>query len=672
MNQAYFLLTALLFYVGLVNAQEIPFSQQDYDARRATYVEKSLQNFNENAIVFQAFKGLPVDQDVLDKIVGRVYDEGEFRFSLVQLVRVLYFSDGQYEAQLLPAIQSIPLWLTPNEKIRGYWSENLSCMWLSNAYLLRQKYGITNVPEDLDNILNHWLDLKINYGFYEFYSTVYAPYTLAGVLNLVDFVEDPVIRSKAILVAERLLKEMLLLTNDKGVIFPASGRLGRYNAPYGSSINHLIYMLTGFGEPGASASHGGGFLATSTLDVKNVVESWKSKENFTLNIGHSLQEGFAINSPLQKNDRIIFQWSSGAYFHPDVAFETATLFNDYNLWDHREFREFSIFRNVPASLAATAAQIAGSISRSSVISGQNLAIFKDKSVTLSSVQDYWKGCKGYQQTPWVANTGKLAVFTSSGDLEALPSGDSKLDGNSTLPYVQQKDNVALIMYRANKDLALFGFDKHDIILNFSEDTYDEVAIEGQWILGREEDGYVAVLRHCYDKVAEDYVCDDQDGQVWGVIVGNKDMYGSFENFRSIVAQAKHEEKWIFKLQTLEWIYYGMIDIDGKKIEHYWNGNLLSFPQNPSTGIEYLSGNEGGFNIYPNPASSQFALQFNEVVNGKAIIRIMDISGKEVHVQTTDIWDTPVMMIDGSLWARGMYTVVVETSSGTMTRKLVLN
>jgi len=669
-----FTLLLLCIAGSFLFAQEIPFSQAEYDQRREAFIDVALANINTNSFVCQAYKGQPVGQSTFDYLLERLRTSGEFDFNLVQIVRMFYFTNGEYESKLLPAIDTIPLWLTPDEKLRVYWSENHIIMWLSSAYLLRQKYGWTNVPEDLDKMLNQWLDLKIQYGFYEFYSSVYFPFTLSGVLNLVDFAEDPVIRNKATLVANRMLKELLLCVNDQGVFYPAAGRnsADKYRNPYGQSVNHIIYMLTGLGEPATSASHGGGFLATTSLDVKSIVESWRSKENLILDIGHTLQEGFALNSHLQDNDRVIFQWSSGAYFHPDVALQTFNLIDGYRLWDHKEFNSFSLFKDLPGGgLITFAAEVAASISKSSLISGQKVGIFKDKSVTLCSIQDYWKGRLGYQQWPWAATAGKLPVYTQAGELGGFLAGED-LNRNSTLPYIAQKDNVALIMYRANKDLALFGYDKHDITLYFKENNYDEVAFEDQWILGREGDGYVAVLRHCYDKVDSIYTCDDQDGQVWGVIVGNSDMYGSFENFRTIVANARHEEKWIFKLNTLEWVYYGMIDIDGKMIEHYWNGNLLSFPKNPVTGIDYLSSNEGGFSIYPNPAGSQFAVQFNQPVKRGGSIRIMDMTGREVYFNRIDNLQSPVILLDCRQWGSGLYAVLVETSEGVMSRKLMVN
>ncbi len=305
--------------------------------------------------MIQAKLGIPVPQSTIDYYLNRMATSGEFDFDLIQIVRVFYFSNGEYEAQLLPGILAGPNWLSPNELKRVYWSENHIIMWTSSAYLLEQKYGNVLIP-DAKKLVEHWLDLKINYGFYEYFSSVYLPFTLSAVLNLVDFSEDPVIQQKAVLVANRLLKEVLMVSNDKGVYYQSSGRTAYapgeanvFQSPYGSSIHNLIYMLTGFGDTPKTAN-ASAFLATSTLNVKDIVESWKSKQDTIYSFGHTLSEGFAINSVLSPVNKTIFQWSSGAYFHPDVATQTFSLIKDYNLWDHKEFEEFKTFKNVPVQL----------------------------------------------------------------------------------------------------------------------------------------------------------------------------------------------------------------------------------------------------------------------------------------------------------------------------------
>lgn len=659
----------------LTYSQDIPFSQTVYDARKQAYIDSCIRNVNKSSCMIQAKLGIPVPQSTIDYYLNRMATSGEFDFDLIEIVRMFYFSNGQYESQLLSGILAGPNWLTPNELKRVYWSENHIIMWTSSAYLLEQKYNVVVNP-DAKKLVEHWLDLKINYGFYEYFSSVYLPFTLSAVLNLVDFAEDPVIQQKAVLVANRLLKEVLMVSNNKGIYYQSSGRtsyapgdLNVFQSPYKSSIHSLIYMLTGFGETPNNAN-AAAFLATSTLNVKDIVESWKSKQDTIYSFGHTLAEGFAINSVLSPKNKTIFQWSSGAYFDPAVATQTFTLLKDYNLWDHKEFVDFKIFKDVPIQLIPTAAQIGASISTSSVNTKAKIALFKNKSISLHSNQNFFKGKAGFQQVIWQATAGILPVYTKSGGPTDFIGGQ-KLTSNSTLPYIEQKSNVALIMYRANKDLALYGFPIHDVGLKFLVDKYNEVDFFGKWIVGREGDGYIAVARHCTDKVNNIYSCNDQDGQVWAVVVGNADMYGSYDNFKALIASAKVEEKWIFRLNKLEWDYYGMVQFDDKKIEHYWTGNLLSFPQNPITGIQYLKSDDAGFNIYPNPASDQFALVFDKTILGEVSIKVIDVAGREVYSGNSNNLGISNTSIQTSSWESGLYTIIIETKDGIMSRKLMV-
>jgi hypothetical protein len=312
----------LILITGKNFSQDITFSQAEYDARIQSYMETSLNNPNNSTSTIQAFKGLPIDQSTIDYFLDRMETSGEFDFDLTQIVRIFYLSNGEYEPQLLPGILSGNLWLTPNELLRVYWSENHIIMWSSCAYLLEQKYGINLIP-DVEKLVEHWLDLKIKYGFYEFFSAVYFPFTFSGVLNLADFAEDPVIKEKAQIVAKKLLKEILLMSNDKGVFYPAAGRSGyaegninEFASPYKRNIQDLIYLMTGFGDTPTQSQRHGPFLTTSTLDMKEVVESWKSEEDMIFSFGHPLSESPTINGALSTKIVLFFNGVREGIFTP--------------------------------------------------------------------------------------------------------------------------------------------------------------------------------------------------------------------------------------------------------------------------------------------------------------------------------------------------------------------
>ncbi|MFN8237148.1 MAG: T9SS type A sorting domain-containing protein [Chitinophagales bacterium] len=666
----------LFLFSGLLFFHSISFSNPaDYEARRLAYIDNALSSLNSDAITIQAYKGVAVDPTELTTILNNIATKSTVDFDIVKLIRVLEFTHGEYDSLILPVLCPIPFWLEKNETNREYWSENHMIMWMSSDWLLHEKYGKI-IDSTLERRLRHYLQLKVQYGFYEFFSSTYAPYCLSGLLNLADFSQDAEIKDLAAQASRRLLKDLLMLTNDKGVFFPTAGRNypGKYETAYGQNHNSLIYLLTGLGEIPGGASHSGGFLSTSSIEVSDVINSLTTTLNTVFTIGHTLQNGINnINNTMSAKDKVIFQWSSGDYFHPDVSKSTFQLLKDLNLWGHFEFADFRQYSFLPSDLAPAIAEIASPISKSSGIYNPTIAIFKNKSVTLSSLQDFWKGKLGYQQFPVMANAGTTAVFTLSGkpniDWDNRPSHNA----NIHLPYVKQTDNIALVMYRPEKGLALFGYkdDKLDVELHWQSNKFDEIRESGNWLLGRQGDGYVAVRRNCTGEINGVKACNNPDGQTWVFMVGNADMYGSFDHFQQLIEQSQYEEKWYFNLPTLQWVYYSKIVVDGKTIEYAWNGDIFSGPTQTPTAVLNSSKEVKSLTIFPNPATDAVTVALPLSLRS-ATLSVFDIKGAEIYSEKI-IAPPPgnTITISTKDWTEGMYMLLLESQQDIYTQKLLI-
>ena len=597
----------------------------EFEARRTAYIDHALNNVNADALSIQAARGIPVNQSELSTILANVSSRSTADFDIIKLIRILMFSHGEYDSQILPVLAPLPFWLEANEDNREYWSENHMIMWMASDWLLHEKYGKI-VDSTLDKRLRHYLKLKIRYGFYEFNSTTYAPYCLTGLLNLADFSQDAEIKSLATQASQKLLKEeLLLLTNNKGVLFPTAGRNypGKYENAYGQNHNNLIYMLTGLGQVENGTSHAGAFLATTTVPVDDVISSWQSKLDTVYTQGHTLQDGINnINNTMSVKDKVIFQWSSGAYFHPDVAQSTFQLLKDLNLWGHFEFADFRQFSFLPSNLASGVAEIASPISKSSGI-----------------------------------------------DWDNRPSHNA----NSHLPYVKQKSNLALVMYRPEKGLALFGYKdaKLSVALHWQDDKFDEIRESGNWLLGREGDGYVAVRRHSTGYINGVRADDKPDGQTWVFMVGNSDMYGSFDNFEQKIQEAQYQEKWYFDLPTFSWVYYAKIVVDGKTIEYAWSGDILSGPTR-TTGIRNSTSDTKELTVYPNPAQDNITMDFSSMIFKPATIKVENILGQEVYNENMERVFERDKMLNTSKWPEGMYLISVECEQQLYSQKIIIS
>ncbi len=646
------------WFIILLSISSHSYSQNPiaYEQRRTDYINNSLSNFSSDAITIQAYRGLPLDTATLNYLVNGIPTKGTVDFDIVKLIRILFFTNGVYDAQIVPALNQIPYWINKGDTLHGYWSENHMIMWMSSDWLLHEKYGRA-IDNNLENRLRHYLKLKVKYGFYEFFSSVYAPYCLSGLLNLADFAQDIEIKTLAIQAAQILLKDFLMLTNDKGVFYPAAGRnyYGKYDNPYGQNHSNLIYLMTGFGPSQTSASHSGGFLASSTIPMTDVINSWTPILDTLYHIGHTLDSGFAINNSMSIVDKVIFQWSSGAYFHPEVSLQTAYLLRDSNLWNHVDFAALRMLSSFsPQAIQSLTSQFI-SISASSVICGQDVAIFKHNSITLSSIQDFWKGKLGYQQIPCVANVGTTAVMTASGIAVSDWNDRNESANNQHLPYVKQIKNVALLMYRPEPKPDFLNYNNPEVALRWIDADFDEIRNDSMWLLGRQAESFVGVRRSCVGEINGARACDIPNGQAWVIIVGDTGIYGSFDNFQSIIDNSQFEQKWYYDSLVSKWVFFAKIVIDSTTIEYAWAGDSMS-----TVGINKEKIDNKVINVFPNPSTDFVDIDFSSLINQSFTIDVTNLLGQKIYTENINTLSSGIKTLNTTNWNNGVYILSINT------------
>jgi hypothetical protein len=659
------LLVACFF---LLTVQQSMANNAVYEQRKQDYVDTSLVR-NGSKLILQAYRSLPLDMTVLNSKLSAIANGTTSDFTIIELIRLLFLTNGTYDAQILPVLNSVPYWINNADTVRNFWSENHMIMWMSSDWLLHEKYN-RPIDNTLDARLRHYLRLKVQYGFYEFFSSTYAPYSLSGLLNLADFSQDVEIKNLATQASQRLLADFLKLTNDKGVFYPIAGRNypGKYDTPYGQNHNNLIYLLTGMGEAPSGASAAGPFLASSTIEVDTVIASWKPILDTVFFIGHTLDSGLIINSGMSPVDKTVFQWSSGGYFHPTVVSSTVQLLEDSNMWRHVDFELLRPLQPIitPQS-APTLSESLGVISKSTVISGQEVSIFKHNSITLSSISDFWKGKVGFQQYPCVANVGTIPVYTASGEVKANWNDRSPNNQNVHLPYVKQKKNVALLMYRPEFTPELLGnnFTYKDVTLRWNDAAFDEVVNDSMWLIGREVESYVAVRRSCIGEINGLKACPTVGGQTWVIVVGDSGLYGSFNNFKNIVHQSQFEERWYNDTANSQLVYYSKIVFDTTSIEYAWGADSTF-----TTGIEVLENSTADLMLFPNPSNNEFSVNLQSFSNQPLLLKATNLMGEVVHQEQIAPSTSNHKTINASNWAEGVYIIEIEGDSGVARAKFI--
>ncbi|MBI1288212.1 MAG: T9SS type A sorting domain-containing protein [Flavobacteriales bacterium] len=633
---------------------------QTFEDRRQQYIDSALTNFNGDAITIQAYEGVTVDQGELDSIYSALQTRSTSDFTIVKLIRVMMLSNGAYDSQIIPPLNSVPYWINYEDTVRNYWSENHMIMWMSSDWIMHE---YTGRPADatLEARLKHYLQLKIDYGFYEFFSSTYSPYCLSGLLNLADFAQDPQIKDMATQASKKLLKEILMLANDQGSFFPAAGRnyVSKYENPFGQNHNSLIYLLTGLGPAPSNASHAGGFLATSSIDFSDITDSWVANLDTIMSVGHTLEEGFVINQSMSSVDKTVFQWSSGAYFHPEVITQTVTLLEDSNLWNQVDFSILQPLSGFPLQQYPSIAEGLSAASKSTVICGEDVAVFKNQSVTLSSIQDFWKGKVGYQEWPVVANVGVTAVFSASGPVTADWKDHDHDHASMHLPYVEQSHNVALVMYRPEPVSPILPFQGTDVALHWPDTAFSEIVEDGLWLIGKQDDNYVAARRSCIGEINGHRACPTNGGQTWVFVVGNDAMYSSFSNFQNLVSQSQYEETWTTDANG-DSTYYASIQFDTISIDYTW-GPLVH------TGIEEATQNES-FRMWPNPATETLTIDLSEFEKSVAISVVNNLGQVVYSKNVATVQNQFTLPV--SDWSHGIYSVTVRDEKKVATQRLV--
>ena len=77
---------------------------------------------------------------------------------------------------------------------------------------------------------------------------------------------------------------------------------------------------------------------------------------------------------------------------------------------------------------------------------------------------------------------------------------------------------------------------------------------------------------------------------------------------------------------------------------------------------------GGITIFPNPAGEEITIRFSSKGNEAAKVYVYNLLGEMV---TTEMASGPLLKINSGGWAAGIYVVVVKTSEGVWTEKVVV-
>ncbi|MCP3965671.1 MAG: hypothetical protein GY718_04850 [Lentisphaerae bacterium] len=598
------------------NAANDPVYLAEFRQRQADYIANlNLSEDDENKNShrnLRAYLGLSLDEAGLADKLAELWDPSRHAYknpdmALIELIRIVADSDD-YDDMILEGIADLPYWQNEDEEGRCvYTSENHVLMWLSTSWLLYELEGweVGGEADVTRERLVRYLEVKNQYGMYESTSRVYSPFSLTALLNLYDYSQDDKIKELAGKAAVVLLNDIVMVTNDAGVPLSVDSRAyeGGFMRDSYMNTDYARYasMVTGLGDEIYEGGTKLDILAMTDLDVSCVINNRRnvlgSEVNISYKLGHSINDIDKIWEGLSQQDKVIFAQSGGAYGHPEVLDDMLDVYLDplagLNFFMEDLIQEADLADDLIDMSGVLLTKTSAPFTTSSIIMEKTMDLYRHGNVQLSSLQNYHPGNAGWQQQPWVATAGYYPVYTRSGAQYGGWKAGGQEQMNTHLPHIQQNKNVALILYKPAMELRFMDgvvastdflpvddFLTAPVNLYWPEEYFDETAGYGNWLFGREGDGYVAVYRHCADtKIFEDdgeiveiYSC-SEDEQVWAAVVGDSETHGSFINFIFTMSEAKLKSKWYWSWAETRHVWKTTLEVDGVTISYAWEANV---------------------------------------------------------------------------------------------------
>ena len=382
-----------------------------------------------------------------------------------------------------------------------------------------------------------WLDFRFRFGFSEFLSTYYDVEVLL-LSNLYDFADDESIRNKARAVLDILMFDMALNTKD-GLLCAASGRT------YASSLLTGIHttaplarLAFGTGTSRWQEVTGAVALATGSYRVPAVIEAvavdrmpgMLSRMRTSINVEDA--PGYGISYDTEPECHIF--WGMQEFVHPLTVNMSKRMSHSYNTWPYGDYDSFiEAYEQERARGREPADRDCFAIPEG------NIVTFRTPDYMLSTLQDFRKGLRGYQQHVWQATLAPdVIVYTNHPGGTNMRNSPNYWAGNLLMPRAAQHRNVSCCIYDIPS-----GHETPYSHAYFPAEAMDSVRTVGKWHFGCKDDAYVALWASDAGALQTDFrgkKCEIRSSGntcVWLCETGSASEWGSFDAFVAGVASA---------------------------------------------------------------------------------------------------------------------------------------
>ncbi len=486
------------------------------------------------------------------------YDCSDFR--LVNLVRILYEFGNEIPQETSEKIEEVLFnfrywWDEPGGNSMCYWSENHQILFASAEYLIGQKYPEVLFPKSGLTGRQHmekariraldWLKMRWDYGFIEYYSSVYYKEDIGALINLINFAGDEELVRKSQIIMDMLFYDVA--SQSLGTMFSSvsgrayqSNRMGREAAEFSGLTNyfwgsgeeidaHMMYGMmhsTNYELPPV--------LREIALDSSRVI----IRQSNGLDLSELKTEGYYGSD----NRSMMMQWGMESFTNPEVVRNSLAHIRSCNMLTNYSLRDFKIlnYRLLHwLHLEPTVVRIINPQSNGVSIQKGNTYTYRTPDYSMYTVQDHQVGDYGDQQHVFGMNVGKhFSIFHNHPALEKNEKRQSPnyWAGYGHFPHSAQDGRVNLSIYnipekKGMMEAALLDYTR----AYFPAADFDTAFIDGQYVFGKLGDTYCAFIgasNFTFRDEQRDDVIQKGKKTFWITEAGSTSEDGNFESFVS--------------------------------------------------------------------------------------------------------------------------------------------
>jgi hypothetical protein len=473
-----------------------------------------------------------------------------------------------------------------------YWTENHQIIYFTIEYLVGQTYPDTVMRSDgrtgrehrdraRDRLLR-WFDLRARFGFSEWHSNVYYQEDVNALLTLAEHADDDEIALRATMLLDVLFFDIALHTQRDafGATHGRSYKKDKMTSLHDDTWNGVKLLFDRSDYPYQSVAAEDALLLARSRRyrlpevIRRIAHSaapYTDRERLGIAIDEDgpfepnpvAPYGFSFTDPAD----LPVWWGIGALTAWPVIPLTVRTFEEYDLWETTNFAPFAGLRPLTTDIvfAQNVALALAPFFNFGVLNEVNTVTHRTADYMLSSAVDYRAGAFAAQVHMWQATLDANALVFTNHPFRPIVESTVWRDeneqggywtGEASIPRAAQYDNVGIYLYAprwapATGPLEYFRWEPYTHAY-FPQDHFDAVIQDGGWTFGRKGDGYVALFswrptrwlaydptRYATNGMIEpfDLIAEGGADNVWLVECGRAADWGSFDAFRSAIAQA---------------------------------------------------------------------------------------------------------------------------------------